>query len=256
MADTKDPLFNNSVAKAFKILGVFASQYRDLNLVELAQATGINKSSVHRMTHTMVELGYLRQDPHTKRLSPGIKLMDFSYIYLSQNELAERALPYLTNLSQLVRKRINLVEPDDLDVIYTLRIPGEDLKYSTMVVGRRHPAYCTSGGLAILSCLPPARAEEIIDRSNLVPKGPQSLTDKDSIMKKIEQARLDHYVIVPEGVMRGEIAVSSPIRGVDGEPVGAVQISTSYPESNAESVARNLAPHVVETANSLSRERP
>ena len=63
----RDPLFNQSVEKAFAILEAFGGERRALNLSEVAAAAGMTKSSAQRCTHTLEQLGYLRRDPHVRR---------------------------------------------------------------------------------------------------------------------------------------------------------------------------------------------
>ena len=58
----RDPLFNQSVEKAFAILEAFGGDRRALNLSEVSAAVGMTKSSAQRCTHTLERLGYLQRD--------------------------------------------------------------------------------------------------------------------------------------------------------------------------------------------------
>ena len=63
----RDPLFNQSVEKAFTILEAFGGERRAMNLGEIATAAGMTKSSAQRCTHTLERLGYLRRDLRVRR---------------------------------------------------------------------------------------------------------------------------------------------------------------------------------------------
>lgn len=254
--DTDDPLFVASLEKAMRVLDAFRHGPDDLSLTDIARITALNKSAAQRFAHTLVALGYLRRDPRTRRLSTGMRLLDLAYAHLVRNRLAERAMPHLIGLSRRLGRRVNLVEPDGGDIVYTVRVPAEHQSYSGLVVGRRLPAYCTSGGIAILSCLPDDEARAIVEAADRRPIGPQTLTDPEAIMERVRQARHDQVVIVVEGILKGEIAVSSPIRGGGGRPLGAVQVSAAYPGYDTVRAAAELAPGALETARALTSEIP
>jgi DNA-binding IclR family transcriptional regulator len=251
-----DPLFVSSLDKAMRVLAAFRHGPGDLSLSELAAATGLNKSAVQRFAHTFVELGYLTRDPRTRRLSTGVRLLDLAYAHLVRDRLAELAMPHLIALSRRLGRRVNLVEPDGPDIVYTVRLPAEHQSYSGLLIGRRLPMYCTSGGIAILSCLPEAEARAQVLAADRHPIGPRTLTNPDAIMARIEQARRDQVVIVVEGILKGEIAVSSPIRGPGGRAVGAVQVSAGFPAYDEARVRADLAPFALETARALTSEIP
>jgi len=63
-----------SVQRAFEILEVMADGSASaLTLSEIATATGRPAPSIHRLIRTLVDLGYVRQDPFRRyALAPGL----------------------------------------------------------------------------------------------------------------------------------------------------------------------------------------
>ncbi|HEY0201008.1 MAG TPA: helix-turn-helix domain-containing protein, partial [Burkholderiaceae bacterium] len=59
-------LFNQSLEKGLEVLQAFGPQRRSMTLAEVAQATGLNKSSAQRMVFTLEQLGYLRKHARTR----------------------------------------------------------------------------------------------------------------------------------------------------------------------------------------------
>ena len=52
MSDNNNSLFNQSLEKGLAVLRAFNARQRTMNLAEVAEAAGINKSSAQRMIHT------------------------------------------------------------------------------------------------------------------------------------------------------------------------------------------------------------
>ena len=90
----RDPLFNQSVEKAFAILEAFGGERRGLNLREGSTAVGMTKSSAQRCTHTLERLGYLRRDPRVKRwvLTPQALNMAHSYLRATRSSSRRRLI--------------------------------------------------------------------------------------------------------------------------------------------------------------------
>ena len=66
------PLFV-ALARGVSVLRAFSEGRPAMTLPELAEATGLSKSSVQRFTHTLWTLGYLRRIPpaRSSRWDPG-----------------------------------------------------------------------------------------------------------------------------------------------------------------------------------------
>ncbi len=54
-------------------------------------------------------------------------------------------------------------------------------------MGARLPAYCTAMGKAILAFVPEERLEEIIERIDFAPRGPNTLTDPKAFREELAQ---------------------------------------------------------------------
>src|SRR5271163_4641284 len=176
-AQDRDPLFNQSVEKAFAILEAFGGERRALNLGEVAAAVGMTKSSAQRCTHTLERLGYLRRDPRVKRWVLTPQALNMAHSYLSGHPLIEQATTHLIDLNQASGESVSLSEPYETDMVFIARFPSHKRFFIHMPVGRRLPMYCTSSGRAYLSALPPAEAQRIVRGSTLQALTPYTITD-------------------------------------------------------------------------------
>lgn len=248
-----DPLFVQSIEKGLHVLYAFRAAQRTLGLTDIAAATGFGMSAVQRFVHTWQRLGYLQREPRSRRYRLAPKLMDFSFMYQRACGLVEIAMPYLVSLGNACQENINLMELDATDVIYSLRLPRQEIRYAAGIVGARLPAFCTSAGRVILAHLPQEEVRDIIQASPLTPRTPHTLTDRRVITERLAEAKRRGYSIIDQEMLVGEISVAAPILDYAGTAIAAVSVPVSTTQWSVKSVEKNLAPHVVEAARAISR---
>jgi len=249
----RSPLFIQSLEKALFVLEAFATAEQFLGLAEIVKITGLDKPSAQRCVHTLVQSGYLEKDPQSGRFCLGKKVLDLSFHFLRAHPLVIAATPVLLQLRRDCGERTNLSLFDDTTVVYAIRLHGkrEYPQYSTLI-GRRMPTFCSAGGRATLSRLPDDEVREIIARSDLRPLTPQTLTDPEAIMVKIEEGRRLGYGFVNGESSPGELVVAAPVIDFSGRPVAAVHIAGSVAKWQADDFERTFAPQAMEAANFLS----
>lgn len=250
-------LFVNSVEKAFTVLRAFRSGQRDhglrdLSLSQISEISGLDKSASQRFTNTLVELGYLEKDIHTRRYRPAVGLTDFYYTYMVSNQLAEIAMPRLIEVSQVHGTTVNLCEPAGADICYTIRVPHQKSSYRATIPGRRMPMFCTASGMVILANRPDTEVEAILAASDFRKLTEWTITDPDKVRKRIELARRDGYCVSVQQSMPHEISTAAPVLDSEGRAFAAVQVPVYMPGWTTEMVAERVVPFVIETARAIS----
>ena len=250
-----DGLYVTAVERAMRVLEVVAARMAPISLTEIATATGFGKSAAQRLTHTLTALGYLEKNPETRRYRMTVRALDLAHGFLITDPLINEGLLHLIDASERAGETINMGKLDGSDFIYIARLPAHRMNVSAALIGRRQPAYCASGGRAIMSQMPATEVEALLDSRELHALTPLTITDRVRILEIIEQARLDGFSITNQEVLLGEIAVSAPITDEAGLPLGAVQSSVSTAAWTLEAVREKLAPQVMEAARLISRPR-
>lgn len=250
--DDSGPLFVGSLKKGFRVLAAFDEEHAILGITEIAQRTGLDKSAAQRFSNTLHQLGMLEKDPVTRRYRPGRRLMEFAFIYMRHSALGAAAMPRLIEAGRHHHTTVNLAECDDLDMIYTVRIPNEKAAYPATVPGRRVPTFCTASGLAALSRMSPREAADIVARSDRIKHLPATIIDPPAIMKAIARVRRDGFAVTQGQLMHREIAVAAPIVNAQGRPVGAVSIPVYKPKWTVSDARAKLGSIAVETADAIS----
>jgi DNA-binding IclR family transcriptional regulator len=244
-----------AVERAMAVLMAFDGMHRHLSLSQLAESTGLDVSAMQRFTHTLQALGYLRRDPQSKKFELSAKLLDFSNIYLSANEMLAKAMPYLQRLAQDTEEVVNLSVLDGTDMILISRIVSRNALNLNIHVGSRMPAFCTASGLAWLSALPDDEAEAVLRASDLVAHTQHTETSLPKIRKRLAQARKNGYVHTGEEYRLGGVATAAAICDAQGRVQGAISISVSKPRWNAPEDEKRYADLVIATCAAISTQR-
>lgn len=248
----RDPLFNQSVEKAFAVLTAFGGDKCALNLAEIAAAARITPSSALRSIHTLVSLGYLVRNERLSGWVLAPRTLSIGYPYLAGHAIIELATPHLVELNQTCGESVSLSEPDGVEMVFIARFPSHKRFFIHMPVGRRLPMYCTSAGRAYLSTLPGDEVRELLRRSNLRALTPHTLTQIPRILEVIDGARELGYAWASEECYRGDLTIGAPIIGAGGRAVAAINISGPTSRWTLPELRARLASLLLETARAAS----
>jgi len=258
-AEVADPsassLYVQSVEKAMKVLTAFDGSKRQLSLSEISSSTGFDMSATQRFTYTLAALGYLFKDPDSRKYELSPRLLDFTYHYLTSNDLVSRATPYLQQLGSETEEATNLTVLDDTDIVFVLRIVSRNVFNAHVITGSRLPAYCTAPGLAILATLPDGEIDDILSRTNLVPYTASTVYEPRKIKERIVQIRKQGYAHTEDEYFVSDISTAAAITNAHGRGIGAVNIAVARSRWQAERDEKRFADLVISTASAISTRR-
>jgi DNA-binding IclR family transcriptional regulator len=248
-------LYVQSVEKAMKVLTAFDGSKRQLSLSEISSLTGFDMSATQRFTYTLAALGYLIKDPDSRKYELSPRLLDFTYHYLTSNDLVSRATPYLQQLGSETEEATNLTVLDDTDIVFVLRIVSRNVFNAHVITGSRLPAYCTAPGLAILATLADGEIDDILARTNLVPHTPSTVYQPRKIKDRIAQIRRQGYAHTEDEYFVSDISTAAAITNAHGRGIGAVNIAVARSRWQADRDEKRFADLVISTASAISARR-
>ncbi|HUI62996.1 MAG TPA: IclR family transcriptional regulator C-terminal domain-containing protein [Steroidobacteraceae bacterium] len=248
----RDPLLNQSVEKAFAVLGAFSAERRVQGLAEIASTAGMTVGSAQRCVHTLVQLGYLQRIARLHGWALTSKTLDIGYPYLAGHKVLEQATIHLADLNHATGESVSLSEPQGLEMVFIARFPSHKRFFIHMSVGRRLPMYCTAAGRAYLSALPEKEVTEILQRSELRKLTPHTLHDVGQILEIVAAARELGYAWASQECYLGDLTLAAPILGEGGRPVAAVNLSGPTSRWTMPELRERVAPLLLETARAAS----
>ena len=206
-----------------RVLEAFGPEQARLGLTELSLETGLDRSSVQRLTSTLHQLGYLDKDPKTKRFSPSIRMTELANRYLWSDDLVKAAMPRLIDLRQALGETINFARldgtattlgeiTDGRHIVYTARLPSSRTSYAAMVIGRRVPALNTSSGRVMLALREPEERIRAIEEWPMQRFTPQTTMDREAVKRLIEEAAETGYSIAENELQMNELALAVAVK--------------------------------------------
>lgn len=178
----------HALAKGLEILSAF-SEGELLGNQQLVDATGLPKATVSRLTSTLVHLGYLRVDPHSRKLTMGTRVMGLGVSVQRKLGLQRCARPFMEALSKEYDLTVSMGTQDRLSVV-VLEVCWPP-NFSQLVVnfdaGIHLPLSKTSLGLACIVETPIKERARILDglRKSLG-------TEWNNVRARIERAHREY----------------------------------------------------------------
>ena len=249
----KNSLFVKSLEKAFILLQSFNDNAQGGRMThkEMQQASGLDSSTVQRVSYTLVQLGYLERGPN-RTYGIGRKFLEHAFEFLRNSPVVQRASPVLMQLQEETGERVDVSLFNDLSMMYVLRRQTKRQTFYATLIGRQVPTYASTGGRVVMAHLDPAHRDDILNRSDLKQITPKTITDREKILERVAEAREKGYALCLEEMMLGEIVLACPILESNGTPVGAIHVSGSLADWDVQSFAERNAPLAIQAARSIS----
>ncbi|MET9031121.1 IclR family transcriptional regulator [Nocardia sp. NPDC004168] len=204
------------------ILEAFDGATPTLTLVELAERTGLPRSTVHRILDQLIRLRWLAHAPGGYRL--GLRTLELGGLAADQNEIRDVVSPLLHDVCQQTGMVGHLGVLDGRDVLYLDKVGGRIAASVPTRLGGRMPAHSTALGKALLATLDPSIVEASF-RDRLPQLTARTLADRAELHRELGRIRNRQGVAVDnEESVPGITCVAVPIRG-RGAAVAAVSLS-------------------------------
>ncbi|KWX04559.1 hypothetical protein TH66_07635 [Carbonactinospora thermoautotrophica] len=237
-----------AIDKALAVLEALAGHDR---LADIAAATGLPKSTVHRILQTLIGHGFAVSGG-AGEYRPGPRVLTLAGQVMARWDPAQAATPLLRALHDRTGLTVHLAMLAGDEAVYVEKIEGRLPYQLASRVGMPLRLHCTAIGKAILAALAEEEARVILDRAGMERHTPRTVTDPDTLLAQLRQIRARGFAVDDEENEPGVRCVGAAVRDHLGRVTGAVGVSMLVFERTLEE-AEALGPLVVETAEAVSR---
>lgn len=214
-----------SLGRAFSILEEVARHREGIGLAELSKLVGLHNSTTFHLAKTMVSLGYMRQERDSKRYRVGRPLFALAASALDEIEMVNLATPILEDLSRETGESGHFAVRMGDSVVVIARTSGPGAFQLTDRVGVVRPAHCTALGKIILASLRPDQLKRFLERVELKPSTPKSITEPTVLLREIAEVRRS-AIAIDDGEFNAEVrCIAVPVYNFTGDVIGALGIS-------------------------------
>jgi DNA-binding IclR family transcriptional regulator len=242
MTLTRPPQGAQAALRAVRLLKLFTNERPDMSLAELSRASGLNKTTTHRLLRALQSESLIDRNPATSTYNLGTGLMALGVQALASSDLRRRVRPVLRSLARETGETATLEVPFEDSMLILDEVAGRHVLGSAGNIGTRWPIHATSTGKVWL-----AFDDTAIDRleQKLKPLTPKTLIQKSDFQPMLAEIRRRGYAITVDELEEGFTAVATIIRGALGDVQGALSIGGP--------TQRLTAARRVELGNSLCR---
>jgi DNA-binding IclR family transcriptional regulator len=227
-----------SVQVALDVLEAVAFSEEELGVTQIAERLGLTKGSVHRHLLTLVERGYLVQNPVTTRYSRGPRSRLLAH-YAPGTDLIQLAAGPMRELRDLLGHSVVLSELSPRGALVLSMVVGTAAIEIGVRPGSELPFHSSAQGKVQLAFAPRLQRERILAKS-LPASTAHTLTDSAELEAELTRVAQQGYATAPEQAMLGINAVAAPIFDAKDSCAGALALVGSIQFLPAEIDAKSI----------------
>ena len=233
------------IARAGEILRQLAKTERGTTLRALAEATGLPRSTVHRIVVALAGEHLVVWDPER-----GVAELSLGLISLAlsrRQRLRDSVHPYLEALARRMDETVDLVVLRGENVVFVDQVIAHKLLVVS-AMGAVLPVHCTACGKALLAALPPEEAEGLLPEK-LEAFTPHTITDREVLLEELAHIRATRLAFDHDEQTEGVSAVGAVIHNAWGE---AAAVTIPLPSTRLKGREQELGRALLETCDELN----
>lgn len=228
------------------VLESFSSDRQTLSLADITRATGLPRSTTHRLAEELAEMGWLSKVDDGYQL--GMRMFEMGELVPIQRNLSEVALPYMEDLRTATGASVHLAILDGTEVVYLQVLSAKTAPPMNSRRGGRLPAHVTGVGKAILAFSPPEAVQRVME-TGLPRMTPRSITTPGQLRRELAAIRTSGIAYDREESNMGVLCAAAPVFGPDGRVRASLSVS-----GFARRAAPRMGPAVQTAALALTRQ--
>lgn len=217
---------DQAVSRASAVLrAVGRAPAEGLTTTELAAATGINRSTAHRIASALARDGLLDRPTTTGRWLLGPETYLLGAVAARRYDVTALARDVVRSLAGATGESAFYSVRRGDETVCLLREEGSfPLRSFVLHEGVRFPLGVASAGLAILAHLPTAEAERYLTAHDLTAAWGEAHGDA-ALRERLRQTRTDGYATNPALLVEGSWGMGAAVFDHTGEPSGALSLT-------------------------------
>ncbi|MYM33295.1 helix-turn-helix domain-containing protein [Duganella sp. FT94W] len=189
VARQQQPSQNRSLERGLAILKTFRPGSDVMGNGDIADKTGLARSTVSRLTQTLVHEGMLEYDAERRGYRLGVAVLSLALAMRLSNQALQVATPLMREASEKFRVNVGLAIADGDEMVYLESIRyNRKLVLRTIVSGQRIPIELTSLGRAYLAAAPDSARTQFMQRLATRVSAKSPTVDRAALERDIEAA--------------------------------------------------------------------
>lgn len=208
-----------ALANGIRVLEFLSRAQNARGVTELAEDTGLHKSTVSRILSTLELFSLVEQDPETQRFSLGVGIVTLAGPLLADMDVRRVARPILRDLTEVTGESTALVMWTGVDGVVVEHVSSPKLVKHITPVGTRIFRPHSASTRVLLAEQTDMTVRRYFDGG---------WGDPDDVFGLLRQVRAQGYAVNDGETSPEEWSVAAPIRDYDGLCVASLLLSVPY----------------------------
>jgi len=187
-----DDRFVTALARGLSVLRAFRRGDSGLGNQELAERTGLARSTISRLTYTLARLGYLEYSQATGRYSLSVAALALGFSALGNLAIRDVARPLMQPLADKYGCMVALGSPDRRTMVYIECCKGNSPLHIGLEIGSHVRMATSAMGRSYLAGLDPSARAALLDEIYPPDIGGEAM--RMGIARAVEELRQKGYV--------------------------------------------------------------
>ncbi|MBS37738.1 MAG: IclR family transcriptional regulator [Thiotrichales bacterium] len=234
------------------ILETFAVSGEAMTPTEVDAQLKLPKPSIHRLCHTLVELGFLEPRQPGKRLVPSACMRRMAAALLAALSWQVVRHQVLVDVSEEVGETVNFVMPEIDGMIYRDLVETEWPLRIQFRIGSHVPFHCTASGKTYLASMPLRQRRALVASLSLTQIVPNTIVDADALLAELDATARRGYATDNEEFIEGMVAVAASVKDRSSRFHAAIAFQAPIQRMDVDAAVKRLS--VLETASAKLTE--
>jgi DNA-binding IclR family transcriptional regulator len=226
---------------------------RGLPQSEIAANLAYSKTSVFRVTMTLLDYGYLVRDPDSKSLRLSRKLIAMGNRTLGEDNVVVISQDVLKRLRDLIKETVLIGTLVEHELVVLGQVLGVHPFKFSVDLGARLPIHTAAPAKAILAYLPEGECRHIVEGLSFQRYNDRTLSNPGSFLRELEAVRQAGFALDQGEQLTGIHCVATPVLNRHGYPIAAVWTTGPADRLRQEDFAR--VGELLKTHTALISER-
>lgn len=240
-----------SLAKGLRVLECFDADRPRLAIVDVAEATGLDRATARRCLLTLHDAGYAEYDGKFFSLTPRVLRLGMGA--LATLPLPHIVQPWLDQLCDQIGQSCSVSILDDFEIVYIARAAQRRVMSIGLMPGSRLAAHCTSMGRVLLATLTQDELKAMLDEADLTPRTPNSITDPELVFNEIIKVGKQGYCVIDQEVELGLRSLAVPVYNARGKTVAALNIGMAAVQNEPHDLVDKYLSDLLKVQDGLRR---
>jgi IclR family acetate operon transcriptional repressor len=216
---------SKTLVRGLSILNACSGSRSGLTLVEIADATDLAPSTVHRLLATLEAQSFLSVDNETGRWRIGVSGFRMGNGFVRSRDYVAQLRPLMIELSDQTGETVNLAILSGSKALFVSQIESANMMRMVAPLGSLFPLHASGAGKALLAALDQEERNELMDQLSFDAMTAKTLCSKASLNQEVEWIIAEGRSYDREEHVEGMQCVAAPVFNETGSPICALSVS-------------------------------